>query len=501
MWSVGSALIALLEAECKAWEHMALGRGAFEARESSEVSSAKACLETALSAVPHEKWAREPGESWLHTVVTGTKRLFARIASSARLVGCVSPALLEGSSTVSAICDLSARLVAHLEETAHTPILTAVVNGVLSSSGEEVDERLVKLVEAFGDCVCVGRLRMTNAWEALADSFLAPYKMVADLGKRAWSLASLAFAKVPGLQLGDAIDQAFIVARKSPDKFNLLVHCAHSPAQLTGPRLGSLLGDLLGTYARWCEDAPACKDMIVALVRKWPSEVLRASEVSDGVRERPLDLLLESKISDENALSLLQVFVEVAPSLLHVPFLTSCDAATYNPLIICFLSEVPKPRCFEFLLSSGLEGLYELIHHRVMWGSLRGSGSESSLLITAISFHAWPFVSLLLRHTDVSVLKPVSTLGSSVEALARKQSEASSNQLPRSLLVEMEAAAQKEKDGLRRRPASLVPVINSNASEDPSLRVLTEREAKKKAKKERTKEESKGQEACGCICW
>jgi hypothetical protein len=149
-----------------------------------------------------------------------------------------------------------------------------------------------------------------------------------------------------------------------------------------------------------------------------------------------------------------------------------------------------------FLTTPGLEKVEEATTVAVTGDNKEGGFATGTPLAWAAHAKQWECCSLLLRHGKLKVLATGSD-SDKVRSLPSAYSLIKKHCPDRRLVALVEAAAERER-GAELLPASTsvaatppAATASSNAFEDPSVKVLTEKEEKQKAKKRAAKKKAK----------
>jgi hypothetical protein len=174
------------------------------------------------------------------------------------------------------------------------------------------------------------------------------------------------------------------------------------------------------------------------------------------------------------------------------------DTGTHDPIFACLTSG--KPKTLEFLLS--LPGGKERCVRPILVNLTAKDGENARDLCYPAQFCAansrWELLTVLLNNDAAPVTLTTPRLPS-VEFMVKEIfAEGGRAAPPRSLMAQVEAAAKREREERREKAAKKKPsgsgtarTSASNAFEDPSVKVLSEKEAKKKGKKREQKKKAK----------
>jgi hypothetical protein len=208
--------------------------------------------------------------------------------------------------------------------------------------------------------------------------------------------------------------------------------------------------------------------------------------------------------SDDEAGPIVEELINSGAPLLMAPCFRAIGRS--QPLLACAVRN--QPRCMKLLLESELEGVDNLVNRLnkqpVDAKRLIGLGGGSFLWTVgqfAASHSYWSLLELILSRPSVSVLSTGTIIDSkgekyidapsilqSAEASAARGGPGAPS---RALLAVVRARAEAEKTAGVDVKTALSADGTSNAFEDPQVRVLSEKEEKRKAKKKAAKIKAK----------
>jgi hypothetical protein len=236
-------------------------------------------------------------------------------------------------------------------------------------------------------------------------------------------------------------------------------------------------------------------DTGLRLLRHHKAKAVYRGDVPDGINQ-PLLCALELR-DDAAALPVVMELMKQDPTLCDLDCYRQCSLRALNPIVHCCVDNMP--RCLEALLSADLPGAGELCTlEQTLIGE--SEGSPLGVVVTAATAAAlrnsWDVLAVLLRYyPGISVISGGEARRSnetlvgnlpSVEELVKR------SRAPRSIIVRVEALAQKQREETQKRKVIAAnSVIPSNAFEEPGPKVLTEAEEKRKAKKRAAKKRAK----------
>jgi hypothetical protein len=259
-------------------------------------------------------------------------------------------------------------------------------------------------------------------------------------------------------------------------------------------------------------------------------QVYKAQAVSPSLPPtgKALNLLLDGG-EDRQSLPVLRELIRSEPQLLAVWAHTEPNVREMNPIELC--AERNKLKCLELLLTSNLPFAEELCN-RPIYRPAKYSPSlpEGSVVIETVAHDAaisgsWEMVHLLVAHHPKLLFASATTVGPDGKFIRRNPtlhgviskaiSRGGSNVPPRSLvtLVKLRAKQHEEEKAKQGKEghssAEDAVVLDTNAFEDTSKKIVTERQEKQKAKKKankkkaRAKKRAKAKEAsagAGKVC-
>jgi hypothetical protein len=243
------------------------------------------------------------------------------------------------------------------------------------------------------------------------------------------------------------------------------------------------------------------------LLKKWNAPVSYPTAPSPF--HQPVTALCNSDIPDAEIVKLLRLMLEKDRNLFSYP----CFFRGEKPNPLTLLVEKDKTQSLEAALSgSSYPGVKELCSARcpntIMSDRGPKVGNLTPAAVACIS-SKYAALSLILRHSDISVVEPndidLRSTGfrqakPTIAEIIQQQADFAAISRgfpgpPRSLVTIVANRAKNELSAARASAAGAAattsPAVASNAFEDPSVKVLSEKEAKKKAKKREQKKKAK----------
>jgi hypothetical protein len=262
----------------------------------------------------------------------------------------------------------------------------------------------------------------------------------------------------------------------------------------------------LGSIESWCEqrisEGKVAKStpLLEAIVRRRLSTVrhlLRVHKAKAAYRGSGFDVLDQPifqalLLRDDAAPPFVQELIAVDPLLCTIDSFSNTGKA--NPLFIC--CTIPLPRCLEALLSAKLPGLQEFCSQVTRQDDGKGHFFHATPPCALANCSEWDLLATLLHHyPDLPVTVPgriEGPDGTLIQNLLCVVDSAERHGAPRALLLKLRANANQQRtEAEKAGTVAANSAAPSNAFEDPTNKVLTEAEEKKKAKKRKKKKKAK----------
>jgi hypothetical protein len=198
-------------------------------------------------------------------------------------------------------------------------------------------------------------------------------------------------------------------------------------------------------------------------------------------------------LEDDNiALPFVRELINADPSFCNLDCFV--DHTGVTPVMLC--CHFVLPNTLEAILSADLPGVKAMCKQRFRKPNGTGDLVDSSPAYMLADEAQWGMLSTMLRYCPaVPVIAPTKVFradGTWLRDLPTVVERAEQNRAPRLLLLKLKAMAKQQlADAAKGKASAAKSSVPSNAFEDPTNRVVTEAEERKKAKKREQKRKAK----------